>query len=119
MFWSQTLRRLPTSFKYFLHRRNKSHLNGCGLCNDKIIKQFKFWKIINNKFPYDKIAKEHHMLIPIRHCKEEDLSKEELDELKEIKKGYINDYAYNYILESTNKVKSIPEHFHLHLLVLK
>lgn len=54
------------------------YLNGgCKLCEAPSIKDFVYWKIIRNDFPYDLIAQIHDMIVPKRHVKESDLSKEE------------------------------------------
>jgi hypothetical protein len=58
------------------------------------------------------------MVIPIRHVTEDELTKEEKDEFETIKKEYIFD-KYDYILEACSYKKSIPAHFHLHLLIIK
>jgi len=58
------------------------------------------------------------MLIPNRHVSEGNLTKEESQELQDIKGSYINT-EYDWIIEPTHKNKSIPGHFHLHLIVGK
>lgn len=90
----------------------------CRLCDGILVKEFKYWKVIQNRFPYDLIADVHHMIIPKRHVKEIDLTMEERKEYEEIKRNYI-DRKYQYILEATNKSKSIAEHLHLHLIISK
>ena len=91
---------------------------GCNLCGAEPIKSFRLWKVIGNAFPYDRIAEIHHMIVPIRHVTEDGLSGEEKNELKKIKDEHINK-NYEYIIEATHKKKSISEHFHLHLIVVK
>lgn len=56
------------------------------------------------------------MLVPIRHVREDELTSEEISELALVKAGFVND-EYDYVLEATNKTKTIPSHFHLHLVV--
>jgi hypothetical protein len=56
------------------------------------------------------------MLIPIRHTAVP--NEEELAEYETIKKTFVND-TYRYILEATNRTKSIPSHYHLHLVEIK
>jgi len=104
--------------KYIKHLKNNKVV-GCPLCKREAIKAFKYWKIIKNNFPYDKIAKEHHMIVPLQHITEDSLNMKEIDELKRIKKSYIKDNNYNYIMEGTIHSQSQPEHFHLHLIKLK
>lgn len=104
--------------KYNEHQKTGVLARGCPLCDTEPLKIFKYWKIIENDFPYDLIAKTHHMIVPIRHEAEKDLTEEELAELGEIKENYINQ-GYDYIIEPTVKNKSIPGHFHLHLIIGK
>lgn len=93
----------------------------CNLCSKnktKTIKKFKHWRIIKSKFPYDKIAKINHILIPQKHKIYKNLNQKEKQEMDLIKQKYI-EKRYDLITEATNKRKSIPNHFHIHLLVLK
>ena len=89
----------------------------CGICNDLTIKEFTHWRIVANQFPYDAIAAVHHMAVPKRHASEESLTDEEWAELDVIKHDYVAE-QYEIALETMPKKKSIPGHFHLHLLVL-
>lgn len=114
---SNFLRSSETADKYSAHRKSGAMDNGCVLCTAPIIADFSYWKIIPNKFPYDLLAKEHHMLIPKRHSVEKELSNDEYQELLLIKERHFG--KYDYTIEATNKAKSIPEHFHLHLIVAK
>ena len=92
--------------------------SGCRLCEAPSLKDFERWKIIRNDFPYDLIAQVHDMIVPKRHVKESNLSEEEKKEYGEIKATYVEN-EYEFIMEPTLKLKSIPEHFHLHLVVVK
>ena len=71
-----------------------------------------------NSFPYDLIASTHHMIVPLRHVVEAELSAEELREFAVIKREVV-DVGYDNIIEATTKNKSLPAHFHLHLIVGK
>ena len=90
----------------------------CILCKKDSIAEFEHWRIIINDFPYDRIAKVHHMVIPKRHVSEDSISFEEWNELALLKGGYISD-NYDYIIEAAHRNKSIPGHFHLHLIAVK
>ena len=70
---------------YDQYRKNNSSVDSCALCEGEPLKEFVHWKIMNNKFPYDRLATEHHMLLPKRHSTEPDLTQEEIDEFQEIK----------------------------------
>lgn len=88
----------------------------CALCGEReVVKTFTHWKIIVNDFPYDQIAQTHHMIIPIAHVTEEDIPPEAWQEFKDIKRDYIQ--LYDIIIESTSRMKSIPQHYHLHLIL--
>jgi hypothetical protein len=99
----------------------KGFLNkiGCNLCKEETtIKEFKNWRIIYAKFPWDRIAKVHHMIIPKRHTIEKKLNTKEKKEFDSIKSGYINK-KYEVIAEGTHKKKIIPSHLHIHLIIIK
>jgi len=91
---------------------------GCALCHKEALRSFKKWKILDNDFPYDLITSEHHMLVPIRHVTELELDSDELKELSEIKTKLFEEH-YDFVMEASTKNKSIPSHFHLHLVVIK
>ena len=89
----------------------------CALCEKEPLQAFTYWKIIENKFPYDLITETHHMIVPIAHKTEYEITSDEWLEYKTIKQTVTQDY--DYFLEATSKLKSIPEHFHIHLLITK
>src|SRR3989344_4231106 len=91
--------------------------SGCALCKKDTIQEFRYWRIVLNDFPYDRIARVHNMILPIRHIAGDGLNAEEIAELFEIKKKYLRDY--DYIIETSNQRRSIPDHFHLHLIMSK
>jgi hypothetical protein len=103
---------------YEEHKKDGHLERGCPLCATEAIEQFKYWKIITNKFPYDRVSEVHHMMVPNRHVTEYELTEEEKAELLEIKHAYIND-TYIFMLEAMQRHKSIPAHFHLHLIIPK
>jgi hypothetical protein len=88
----------------------------CPLCTTEALKTFTYLKIIPNRFPYDGVAKQHDMVVPLRHATWAQLTEAERSELEAIKETYISD-TYEYIIEAAQKIKSIPTHFHLHLVV--
>lgn len=95
--------------------------HGCQLCRKvgkEAIKNYKYWSVVKNDFPWDRIAKVHHMIIPKRHVTEDKLTKAELKEYFQIKKNYLLK-TYENISESTHKTRTIPSHFHLQLIVIK
>ena len=92
--------------------------DGCKLCEAPSVKDFEYWRIIRNDFPYDLIAQVHDMITPKRHVKEHDLLQEEREEYVEIKETYLEN-NYELIIEPTVRFKSIPGHFHLHIIVAK
>lgn len=91
---------------------------GCVLCKKDALKTFEHWKIVENDFPYDIIAETHHMIVPLRHMISAGLTGEEWGELQKIKKEYITS-TYQFMVESTHANQSVPEHFHVHLIVVK
>jgi diadenosine tetraphosphate (Ap4A) HIT family hydrolase len=90
----------------------------CVLCTEKPLQTFKHWKILKNNFPYDRIADVHDMILPIRHSEESEITAEEWAEYQEIKAKVLHD-KYEYFIEAVNRKKSVPAHFHIHLIVTK
>jgi hypothetical protein len=91
---------------------------GCALCKSDALHTFAYWKIIDNKYPYDRVAELHHMIIPLRHTDGSDISAEEIEEISMLKKTFLNE-NYRFILEALPNAKSIPGHLHLHILIPK
>lgn len=116
-----SLRSKKTSEKYKKYKANVLPQNQCGLCKkeqEKLLKEFKYWRILDNLFPWDRIAKVNHLLVPKKHIVEKHLTESARKELEFIKSTYVND-NYELMAEATHKKKSIPEHFHMHLIVIK
>jgi len=86
---------------------------------NRLIKEYKHWAIVKNLFPYDNIATVSHILITKRVVEFdwEKLSRDEQKELNRIKKDIRG--KYDCILENLPTARSIPKHFHLHLLKIK
>lgn len=103
---------------YEEHKRNGQLEHICRLCEAETLHEFTHWRIVNNRFPYDRICQLHHMLIPKRHIIEHELSDAEKEELLLIKHTHVNE-TYVFVLEALPQYKSIPSHFHLHLVIPK
>lgn len=99
---------------YKAYRAGGALDGACVLCGESALETFSLWKVITNKFPYDMLAAVHTMLIPLRHTTEAGLTDAERAELVTIKASYAQEY--DYIIEATTRTKSIPQHFHLHLI---
>ena len=112
--------RSRATFNEYQKEIAKGHLeHGCRLCEEISLTEYTHWRLITNRFPYDRVADVHHQLIPKRHTNGEDLTEEEERELKELKQSVLNQLDYNYIMQSLPKQMSIPAHLHYHLLKVK
>lgn len=112
-----TLRSKEVEDKYTNYKKNKTE--DCAICRLEPLHSFKYWKIIENEYPYDLIAEKHHMIASFRHVDENGLSIEEKEELSEIKNDFLAKGKYNFLFEAIGNTKTIPAHFHLHLIELK
>ena len=107
-----TLRKPKTEEVY--QKFMKKHVDKCLFCREEgILKEFKFWRVRKNDYPYDKIARKHDLLYIKRH--EPDINQEELNQLDFLKKYFIPGY-YDCILENVNGAMTIPGHYHVHLI---
>lgn len=79
------------------------------------IKNWQYWILVKNEFPYDKIAKKHDLLVPRRFISDgEEMEDLELNELYEIKEELNEDY--DVYCEGTKRNRTVPEHFHIHCI---
>jgi hypothetical protein len=86
--------------------------------NAPSIVDYQYWRIINNKFPYDSVAKVHHMLVPKRQFAHPiEINKMETVELDTIIATYLDDY--DAIMLNLPKARTIPNWLHYHLLTFK
>ena len=113
-----SLRSKETALRYEAYQKAGGLLGSCVLCAKEPRHEFTYWKIIENAFPYDAVASRHDMIIPKRHAIEVELTNEEKEEFERIKhESPIQDYQF--IMEANHWAKSIPPHFHLHLVIIK
>ena len=88
----------------------------CKMCTKESIKDYMYWKMITNDFPYDHISTKHHMLALKRHVGEmKDLTEDETREYFEIANSLNND-EYTCITLNLGSQRSINKHLHFHLL---
>lgn len=109
----------PVNELYKEHQETEEFKTTCVLCTAVPLQTFTYWKIMQARFPYDLIAGTHHMLLPLRHVSELELTVEEVAEFMEIKHSDPIQHFYDNFIESTHKTRSIPPHFHLHMVILK
>ena len=109
--------RTPESAKLYKayqeeHRDNTT----CSLCTEPAKSEFVHWRILKNNFPYDALASTHDLIVPRRHVVESELTAEEIEEYISLKKDILF-LTYEYLLEAARK--SLPKHYHVHLIVTK
>lgn len=112
----KSLRSITTEMEYQKFIKNSNYPK-CFLCRAKSIIEFKHWKIVENQYPYDDVAIISHILTTKNHKRENDFSEKERVELIKIKREFAE--KYDMTIENNQKNQSIPQHYHLHLLVIK
>ncbi|OGZ08203.1 MAG: hypothetical protein A3C93_00960 [Candidatus Lloydbacteria bacterium RIFCSPHIGHO2_02_FULL_54_17] len=108
-----SLRKPETAARYEEYRK-KREPDVCYLCRAASIKEFTYWRLLPNEYPYDRITKTHHLITLRRHADENALTVPEYNELYDIKLALRNDY--DMLFENTLKNKSIREHYHIHAI---
>lgn len=115
---NDTLRSEAVELKYAEHKKRQG--NKYNMFNFPKVKEYKFWIIVENEFPYDKVAEVHHLLIPKRKfANESEMKNEEYEELMAIKKEVSDLGVYSSISENLHKERTILDHYHLHLIKYK
>lgn len=81
----------------------------------KSLDSWMYWVLMENEFPYDKIASKHNLLIPKRFIADgKELEEEELYELYQIKDELGDDY--DVYMESAKHNRTVENHFHIHCI---
>ncbi len=122
---TKTFLRSPETMAKYMKVSEERRINGHSVnpflsLQEKPVKDFKYWVIIDNEFPYDAIATVSHMISPKREVAFdwELLNEDEKSEFEEIKNSYIK-ANYDVLWENLPSGQTIKGHFHLHLIVLK
>lgn len=113
-----TLRQPETQAAYDDFKKQGGLDGECVLCAGPALKTFTHWKIMENKFPYTRIASTHHMVVSLRHASEHEITQEEWEEWNAIKNSPDVQANYDFIMEATHKTKTVPAHMHVHLVVI-
>lgn len=87
------------------------------LSEEPVLKSWKYWKLIENRFPYDMIFKKHHMLIPKREVSHRvHLTISEDLELKRIINEFDDSDEYDAVMDNFRGRRSILSLYHVHLV---
>lgn len=101
--------------KYQEYIKNKTEHDIFRFFDESVpLKEYKYWKIILNTFPYDD-TKLHHMIIPKRQVRDyTELDVLERAELENIKTFDCKNY--DSCIRNFNKYRSVEIWYHEHLL---
>jgi diadenosine tetraphosphate (Ap4A) HIT family hydrolase len=131
------MRATSTSLKFTLREekeevayaraREAGTLPTCRYCVVKnVVREYEYFLIMENDFPYTRIAKINHMLSPRRHVASfYELNEAERSELEKIYVDIDRGAAdgtlppYDQIIKNTTRNMTIPGHVHLHLIQFK
>lgn len=116
-----TPRRTKTEAAYRIFRQQLGDdinlLQSFDFKKETLIREFKYWVIIKNRFPYDKIARTNDMLVSKRPLQSHyDGSKEEQAEYHMIVQLLAEEDFYDALIENFPKVKSVKKYAHTHLV---
>jgi hypothetical protein len=100
--------------KYLTYPKDKDFMT-----NAPSIKDYQYWRIIENKFPYDTIAETHHMLVPRRQIR----SFWRMYPWEMINLVYLIFWKlhpeYDHAQYNFPKAQSVKDWLHFHLIVVK
>lgn len=99
------------------HDTEPERLEHFNLDDETIIKQYTYWAIIENRFPYDNMARTNHLLVSKRPIESHyHGTPEEQDEFHTIMQELADDGFYDARIENFPKVKSVKQYAHVHLI---
>lgn len=111
--------RTPELEEVYAQFRKGNDKNYCPFCNRDLIRhEFEYWLVLDNRFPYNKCFKVHHLLACKRHVKDwRELTEAELKELRSIEYQVMTRRFGNYdtIIINVPVRQSVPQHLHFHL----
>jgi len=111
------VRSKETSDRYRAWRKQNPEIDS--LFHKEKIKNWEYWYLSKNDFPYDLLAEKHDLLIPKRLFGElGDATEKELGELALIKKQLSPIYEV-FLETSVDLSRSIKRHYHLHCIFFK
>lgn len=114
---NQVTLRTPENQKRYMEFLKNKYQGNCIFCaKDLLVKEFDLWILLKNRFPYDRVYKNHYLLAPKRHVEElYQLTPEEHTELDKI----FDEIPHNQVILNRRSDRSIPRHFHFHLVTIK
>lgn len=103
---------------YRAHRRSLGEeLSKTDLTKLPFIRAWKYWVLVENEYPYDKIAKKHSLLVATRHfVHDSEMDILEREELFAIKAEFAESREYDSLLENLSHNRTVPWQYHLHCL---
>ncbi len=100
------------------HAENPSALEVFNFQNEVVLHTFEHWIIIENRFPYDQIAKVNHMIVSKRPLQSHyNGTKAEQKEYRTIIMQLEKEGFYDAYIENFSKVKSVKKFAHTHLVI--
>lgn len=111
------LRDPETDLRYQTHKALGESDEMLADWQNRIVEEFTYWVIIENKFPWTRITKLHHLLIPKRRfARVEDMTTDEKAEWETIRK-IVRD-KYDMFIENMLGA-TVSDLYHPHLILLK
>ena len=111
-----TLRKKETQKAYMEYLKTKD-LSQCFICHrELLVKEYKQWLLIKNKFGYDAVYSNHLLLCPKRHVQE--MYELNMDETAEMWEILNSDLKYNQAILNKRGDRSLLAHFHWHLVTI-
>lgn len=99
------------------HEHDTARLESFDFSYETIIREFKLWCIIENRFPYDKMTHTNHMLVSKRPTESYyQANTQEQEEYHTIIQLLAQEGFYDAMIENFPKVKSVKKFAHIHLV---
>lgn len=113
---NQVTLRTPENQKRYMEFLKNNKNRRCFICDrELLVKEYKNFIIIKNKFPYNRIFAQHFLICPKRHISQ--IFQLNISEIKELEK-ILSTFDYDMIFWNNTKYQSHKSHIHLHLCKL-
>lgn len=114
---SPRTKKTELAYEKFKSQKTAPERDLFNLDDEKILREYKYWVIIESRFPYDTMVRVNDLLILRRPItRHRDLTAEEQSEYEKIMDELSDEHYYDATIENFPQTKSVKQQIHIHLV---